>query len=89
MFGLLAVAAWPLDKLGAQEPGGGSAGADAATKETVYAGLSLRGIGPALMSGRVGDIAVDPTEAQHVVRRGGFRGRLEDDQLGYDLGADL
>ncbi|MFP5284914.1 MAG: hypothetical protein ACLGI9_04175, partial [Thermoanaerobaculia bacterium] len=26
-----------------------------------FAGLELRGIGPALTSGRVGDIAVDPT----------------------------
>jgi photosystem II stability/assembly factor-like uncharacterized protein len=39
---------------------------DAATagegKEAVYAGLTLRGIGPALMSGRVNDIAVDPVK---------------------------
>ncbi len=29
-------------------------------RAAVFSGLSLRGIGPALMSGRVGDIAVDP-----------------------------
>ena len=31
-------------------------------KEAVFAGLTLRGIGPALMSGRVNDIAVDPVK---------------------------
>jgi photosystem II stability/assembly factor-like uncharacterized protein len=44
----------------AQKPSGGSA--DAGPKKDVFAGLSLRGIGPAFMSGRVGDIAVDPVK---------------------------
>ena len=44
----------------AQETGGGSAEAEA--KKDVFAGLTLRGIGPALMSGRVSDIAVDPVK---------------------------
>ena len=39
----------------------GTGGPDAPKKdENPFAGLSLRGIGPALMSGRVSDIAVDP-----------------------------
>jgi len=46
------VASW------AQETSGDSA--ESGPKKDVFAGLSLRGIGPALMSGRVGDIAVDP-----------------------------
>jgi photosystem II stability/assembly factor-like uncharacterized protein len=49
-----AVPAW------AQVARGGSA--DAGPKKDVFAGLTLRGIGPALMSGRVGDIAVDPVK---------------------------
>jgi photosystem II stability/assembly factor-like uncharacterized protein len=44
----------------AQEAGG--AGDSAAAKTDAFAGLTLRGIGPALMSGRVGDIAVDPVK---------------------------
>ncbi|MFI5459090.1 MAG: glycosyl hydrolase [Isosphaerales bacterium] len=44
----------------AQEGTGGSA--DAAAKKDVFTGLTLRGIGPALMSGRVSDIAVDPVK---------------------------
>ena len=36
--------------------------ASTAGKDAVYAGLPLRGIGPALMSGRVSDIAVDPVK---------------------------
>src|SRR3954454_16566780 len=39
----------------------GAGGADTPKKDqNPFAGLSLRGIGPALMSGRVSDIAVDP-----------------------------
>ena len=44
----------------AQEPSD-AASADE-KKEAVFAGLTLRGIGPALMSGRVNDIAVDPVK---------------------------
>jgi photosystem II stability/assembly factor-like uncharacterized protein len=44
----------------AQEAGGAATGAEG--KGDVFAGLSLRGIGPALMSGRVSDIAVDPVK---------------------------
>jgi photosystem II stability/assembly factor-like uncharacterized protein len=43
----------------AQETGSEPARTDTGKSVDVYAGLSLRGIGPALMSGRVGDIAVD------------------------------
>ncbi len=57
---LLAASSWPETRVDAQEAGGVSPGTGAANKESVYAGLNLRGIGPALMSGRVGDIAVDP-----------------------------
>jgi photosystem II stability/assembly factor-like uncharacterized protein len=44
----------------AQEPIAESA--SAGPKKDVFSGLKLRGIGPALMSGRVGDIAVDPVK---------------------------
>jgi photosystem II stability/assembly factor-like uncharacterized protein len=44
----------------AQEASGGSG--EASAKKDAFAGLSLRGIGPSLMSGRVGDIAVDPVK---------------------------
>jgi photosystem II stability/assembly factor-like uncharacterized protein len=43
----------------AQEKPSGEAAS--AGKDAVYAGLPLRGIGPALMSGRVGDISIDPS----------------------------
>ena len=43
--------------LAQEKPGDAPA---AAGKDAVYAGLPLRGIGPAFMSGRVSDIAVDP-----------------------------
>ncbi len=45
-----------------QKASGASPEAGGASEEGVYAGLTLRGIGPALMSGRVGDIAVDPVK---------------------------
>ena len=44
----------------AQEAGEGRAAVE--EKKDVLGGLTLRGIGPALMSGRVGDIAVDPVK---------------------------
>ena len=43
-----------------QEPSDAATGDE--KKEAVFAGLTLRGIGPALMSGRVNDIAVDPVK---------------------------
>ena len=51
-----------MDRVRAQEASSASSGAGGASKEGVYAGLTMRGIGPALMSGRVGDIAVDPVK---------------------------
>lgn len=42
---------------GAEEPP-----VDPGFNETTFEGLQLRGIGPALMSGRIADIAVDPTD---------------------------
>ena len=59
LFCLLTMGTWPMDRGRAQEASDASSGAGGG-KEGVYAGLTLRGIGPALMSGRVGDIAVDP-----------------------------
>jgi photosystem II stability/assembly factor-like uncharacterized protein len=50
----------PMTKGLAQEGSGGPASAGG--KDSVFAGLPLRGIGPALMSGRVSDIAVDPVK---------------------------
>jgi photosystem II stability/assembly factor-like uncharacterized protein len=38
----------------------GAAGADGGPKKDVFAGLVFRGIGPALMSGRVIDVVIDP-----------------------------
>ncbi len=35
-------------------------GDDAGSPEKVFSGLKVRGIGPALMSGRIGDFAVNP-----------------------------
>ncbi|MGZ3354266.1 MAG: WD40/YVTN/BNR-like repeat-containing protein [Isosphaeraceae bacterium] len=51
-----------MDRVRAQEASGASSGAGGASKEGVYAGVTLWRIGPALMSGRVGDIAVDPVK---------------------------
>jgi hypothetical protein len=62
LFCLLTMETWPMDRVRSQEASGVSSGDGGASKEGVYAGLTLRGIGPALMSGRVGDIAVDPVK---------------------------
>ncbi len=35
------------------------------TSAETFAGLKFRGIGPALMSGRIGDLAVDPADRSH------------------------
>ncbi len=59
---LLAVLA--IVPLGAQKP------PDVAS---AAAGLTLRGIGPALHGGRISDIAVHPTDAGHLVRGGRLR----------------
>jgi photosystem II stability/assembly factor-like uncharacterized protein len=50
--------AWPDIRGFAQETSGDSSSAK--DKKAVLGGLKLRGIGPAFMSGRVSDIAVDP-----------------------------
>ncbi len=44
----------PVSAMGADEPPG--------FNEETFKGLELRGIGPALMSGRIADIVVDPTD---------------------------
>ena len=62
LFYLLTMGMRPMDRARAQETGNPSSGAGGGGKEGVYAGLTLRGIGPALMSGRVGDIALDPVK---------------------------
>jgi len=62
LFCLLTMETWPMDRVRAQEASGASSGAGGASKEGVYAGVTLWRIGPALMSGRVGDIAVDPVK---------------------------
>ena len=52
-------------------------------------GLKFRNIGPALMSGRISDLAVDPAQPEHLVRRGGVGQSVEDDQRRHDVDADL
>ena len=55
-----------------------------------FAGMELRGIGPALMSGRIADVAHPPGRPFHLVRRSGQRRTcLEDRELGHDLAVDL
>ena len=49
-----------------------------------WSGLALRPIGPALTSGRIVDIAVDPTNPQPLVPGRGLRRRLEDGERGHD-----
>ena len=58
---------------------------DQRLKSSTFSGLELRSIGPALMSGRIADIAIDPIEAEHVVRGGRFGQSLEDHQCGDHL----
>ena len=41
------------------------------------------------MSGRIADVAIDPTSREHVVRRGRLRWRLEDGERRHDLDAAL
>jgi photosystem II stability/assembly factor-like uncharacterized protein len=43
-------------------PAAGASGAGALHSDTTYAGLKLRNIGPAFMSGRVSDIAIHPDD---------------------------
>ena len=52
---------YPIVAVWAAQESAGSSAAD--QKKEVFSGLKLRGIGPALMSGRVGDIAVDPVKS--------------------------
>ena len=52
---------------------------------SLVSALNLRGIGPAFMSGRIVDIAVDPVGPEHVVHRGRIGWRLEDHQLRHDV----
>ncbi len=57
--------------------------------ETTFKGLEWRGIGPALMSGRIADIAIDPGQAQHLVYRRGQWRCLENHQSRNNLGIHL
>ena len=50
-------------------------------------GLKLRNIGPALMSGRIADVAIDPTSASTWYVGGRLRWRLEDGERGHDVDA--
>ena len=54
-----------------------------------FEGLELRGIGPAIISGRVADLAVDPHRRHPLVRRRGLGRRLEDRQRRHHLDAGL
>lgn len=47
--------------------------------------LKFRSIGPAFMAGRIADIALDPKESKHLVRRRGVRQPMEDNQRWYDV----
>ncbi len=50
-----------------------------------FTGLALRGIGPALTSGRVIDFAVHPGKPQHLLRRRRLGRRVEDRQRRHHL----
>ena len=54
-----------------------------------FSGLALRGIGPALMSGRIADVAIHPRGPERLVRGGGLGRRLEDHQRRHHLRPDL
>ena len=54
-----------------------------------FAGLEFRSLGPALTSGRIGDIAVDPTDHGTWYVAGGLGRSLEDHQRRHHLDADL
>ena len=54
-----------------------------------FAGLELRSIGPAFMSGRIADIAIRPRRSlEHLVRRRRQRQRLEDRECRHHLEAE-
>jgi len=55
----LALALSPASPLAAQSAGEGR------MNKSTFAGMPLRGIGPALMSGRIGDLAVNPDDPSH------------------------
>ena len=52
-------------------------------------GLAWRGIGPALATGRIQDIAIDPEGSERLVRRQRVRRLVEDRQPRHHLHADL
>ena len=54
-----------------------------------FEGLKLRNIGPALMSGRIADIAIHPGDRLGLVRGGGLRRGVEDRQRRDHLDAPL
>ena len=54
-----------------------------------FEGLELRGIGPALMSGRIADIAIHPSDQSTWYVAVGSGGVWKTDQRRHDLGADL
>ena len=45
--------------------------------KSVLNGFSFRSVGPAFMSGRIADIAIDPTKRKYLVCRSWFRWNLE------------
>ena len=56
------------------------------TNTAMLAGaLKFRSVGPAFMSGRIGDIAIDQKKTQHVVCRRCFRWTLENHQRRDDF----
>ncbi len=56
---------------------GARQGADRLTADLLK-GLELRTIGPALTTGRIVDVKIDPQEPQRLVRRLGVRRTVED-----------
>jgi photosystem II stability/assembly factor-like uncharacterized protein len=85
--------------LGIAWPASSASGQDAATVDSAIASLELRSIGPALMGGRISDIAVDPTRPTHWFVAAGSGGLWKtvnagitwtpvfDDQPSYSIGA--
>ena len=56
---------------------------------SLVSALDLRGIGPAFMSGRIVGHCRRPCGPQYLVCGGGLGRRVEDDELGHDVVADL
>ena len=56
---------------------------------SLLSSLNLRGIGPAFMSGRIGDIAVDPVDRNTWYVAAASGGVWKTDELRHDLDTDL